>query len=196
MSASGSPRRIILRPGVTEDDVDDLAMENGWVLIGTKVADDLAPYRTVWDDEVSGTEVSYVWDDLVALAYVSLRNGQTSVAETVIRSALGTFQLGDILNDLAAGETGHAAVEAVCRIAVLRPDPDAWILSHLSRLAHSSDKMVRTAVVTAIGYLEWPQLLVLLNEIRAADPDSAVRREAGIVLGGVQVSTEPLLRDE
>jgi HEAT repeat protein len=109
---------------------------------------------------------------------------------------LGTFQLGDMLNDLAAGETGHAAVEAVRRIAVLRPDPDAWILSHLSRLAHSSDKMVRIAVVTAIGYLEWPQLLVLLNQIRAADPDSAVRREAGIVFGGVQVSTEPLLRDE
>jgi hypothetical protein len=187
---------VVLRPGVTEDDLDDVALDAGWVLIGTKPADDLAPYRTVWDDEESGTEVSYIWDDLVSLAYVSLRYGETAAAEAIIRSGVGTFGLEDMLDDIAAAETGEFAVNAVCRIAVSRPDPDSRILSQLRRLAHSSDRMVRVAVVTAIGYLEWAPLLMLLKEMRAADSDPVVRREAGIVLSGIQGGTPPSPQDE
>ena len=188
--------RIVLRPGVTEDDLEDVALDVGWILIGSMAANDLTPYRTVWDDENDGTEVTYIWDDLVSMAYVYLRDGDVAAAEAVVRSRVGTFGLDDLLHDLAAAATGPSAVEAVCRIAVARPEPDAWILGHLRRLAHSPDGMVRIAVVTAIGYLEWGPLLELLREMRSADSDPAVRREAGIVLSGSRAGEQRTCDEE
>src|SRR5882757_9268412 len=108
--------RVLLRPDVTEEMVEDLALDLGWVMLGSHPPTDTAPYERVWEDEVSNVHVRYVWDDLLELAFMLLRGRDVAEPEARILEALPTYTYGDVLDELRAASGRDHIVDAIARL--------------------------------------------------------------------------------
>jgi hypothetical protein len=177
--------RVLLRPEVTEEQVEDVSLDLGWVVLGSRVATDTTPYEQVWQDENAAVYVHFVWDDLLALAFLLLHGGDVPTVERKVRAALPTYTYDEVLTELRSATDGAQLTDSIFRLAVLRPAEDPEVIELLQRAAGSKDAAVRRCVVHGVSYLEWPALLTLIADLRENDPDQTVREDAALVLDAI-----------
>jgi hypothetical protein len=173
---------------VSEDQVDEVSLDLGWIPLGSRPASDTSPYERVWLDEVAEVYVHYVWDDLLALAFLLLQGRDVRTVEQEIQAALPIHTYDEVLAELRSASGREAVIDAIARLAALRPSEDAGVAELLRGMANDDDPEIRRAVVTAAGYLEWPALLALLTRLREDDADQTVRDEAATVLDAIASS--------
>lgn len=177
--------RVLLRDDVTEDRVEDVALDLDWIPLGSREATDNGPYEQIWEDEVAGVYVHYVWDDLVRMAYLLVQGTEVIAVETAIRAVLPTYAYGEVIGELRTATGREPVIDAICRIAVLQPNENVEIVRLLLNAADNEDPEIRRAVITATGYLEWRALLERIAIFRDHDPDAVVRADAALVLDAV-----------
>jgi hypothetical protein len=183
--------RIIIKPGITEEDVAELAVSVGWIPLGSRPASPRNPYAFVWEDENHDVEIHYVYDNLLDMAYLYLQGRNTHEVELLARAGLASWTYVELLDQLKTATRAEDVIDAICRIALSR-EAETHEAVNLLVSATSGDAGIRRAVITAAGYLEWPPLIELAQRLRACDPDVEVREEAALVLDAIAEHERPL----
>jgi hypothetical protein len=188
--------RVLLHLNVTEEQLEELALDLDWMPKGLRAATDKAPYQHVFQDETAGVYIHYVWDELLRIPYVLLRGDDVAAVEEKIRRSLPTYTYDEVVEHLRSASGRESVIDAICQVALLRSaedrdsaeDPE--IVELLRRERQSDDVEIRRAVVTCAGYLEWPALLALITEVREIDSNETVRQDATLVLDAIAESNE------
>jgi hypothetical protein len=176
---------LVLRHHISRDEVERLAWDMGWILV--EVGDNGAEvYVDIWATPDEEVEIHYVEDHPIGLHYFVLHGKNTeSVKETLVTTwnfwsaaqALRAFRHATNHDDKLIG------LYAVALTAP--PEPASDVLEVLRLAASDPDPGVRQAVIVATGYLGWPELVELVEQIHHDDPVSSLRANAGILLEGL-----------
>jgi hypothetical protein len=192
---TGSPAqrklRVVLRPDVTADDVDDAALDLDWSLVGHWDATDERPYEDRYLDPTERTSVSFVDDTYVGLRYLVVSGPDLEPVAAEAREMLPTVPAAEALAALAGARTSADRAAAVPAVALAAdPDDRASAAAALREAALEGDDEVRLAVVRASTYVGWPELREVLATLRDSASGPAVRHLAGVALDGLALQDE------
>lgn len=174
--------RIVLKPGVSRDEVGFLAARYEWWLLSIGRESD-EYIRDEWRAKDDGTFVVYIEDPVVNLPYLLVKGPSADAVAETIRRGLPVWSSAEAAELLARAADWRDKAAAVHFIALgAPPREDESVVDVLERMSRDPDPHVRRAVVISIGYLaSWPALRTLLETIEREDPDENIGRDAGTV---------------
>ncbi len=182
--------RVVLREGVGPVDVDDVALDLDWLLVGHWDATDERPYEDRYVDRAERTSVSYLDDTYVGLRYLVVTGPDARSVADEAREALPTLSGADALAALAAARTDAERAAAVPAVALAAGEDRSDAVTALRTAAVDGDDGVRMAVVRAATYVGWPELRQLLETLRESASGKDVRHLAGVALEGLALQDE------
>lgn len=191
VETSASKIRVVLRPEVTLDDIEEAALDLDWLFLRNWPASEERPYEDLWVDRDEQTSIHYIDDHLVSVQYLLISGPDARTVETEAREALSTCGPADATNAWQHASTRAERVEAVYLLALATDPADYTSAAELLRAAASDgDPEVRRAVILAATYVGWPELRAVLAELEERDPDESVRRDARFALEGLNMQDQ------
>ncbi|MFD7186386.1 HEAT repeat domain-containing protein [Streptomyces sp. NPDC059914] len=161
-----------------------MAMEFGWTPVGTREESEESPFTEIWQEEGSGTLISFVHDSLLGIDYLLIRGTDAAKLTQQIQSKISTYTRQSIFDELRQTGDRETCIAGLYRASLIggkREERD--LFEAIASLAEDSDPEVRHAVIVAGAYLaEWPSMRALLLRLRDDDPEETVRRDARTVL--------------
>lgn len=181
----GPKTRVVLRPEVTLDEVEEAALDLDWLLVRNWPASDKRPYEDIYLDRDEQTAIHYLDDHLVGLRYLVINGPDAGEVEREAREALPTYQPEHATAAWAAASTPEQKINAV-NVLALATDPAErdGAVEALQSAAADLDREVRRAVILATTYVGWPELRALLSSMEH-DADESVRQDARWALEGL-----------
>lgn len=180
-----SPRRLILNPVLTEEDISALAGLQGWPMYAVKPANQVS-YERIFRTADGRNFISYVEDYCIGVRYLSVQGPDTAILAARIPELLPLLSREDVihmLRDASTREEEIAAIDHLAAIAGLQFDSGLFQL--ILKALESDDAEVRKAAIFASSYPAWRELEVPLQQIRANDTDPLVRELAGITMDSI-----------
>lgn len=177
---------VILQDTVSESDVDAAAWNNDWSLVRTIKADENTPHEVIWQDSFQNVNIHYIEDFYIGLAYFVVRGDDLDSVVEDIHGILPIYTEDDVFEMLENFRYDEEnLVKAIYCLGLTAPEQFSLKFFGLFKeiLFHSSP-MVRSAVITAIGYVGWPAFKNLLQSLQQSDPDLEVRKDAEVMLSG------------
>ncbi|MER6565673.1 HEAT repeat domain-containing protein [Streptomyces sp. NPDC001093] len=190
---TGFDRRCVLKPEVSRDDVELAVWEMDLNLfeMGDEEAD---VYVDIWRSDDESTEVHYVEDRPIGLAYMTLRGAAAQAYEQRIRESLACWSFDEVVDALTGAVDRDArlvAVYATVLTAAENPEEqrqrEEAVAEQLRHVAADPDPGIRQSVVIATGYWPRPALVEIVREIQRSDPEPRVRENARILLEGIRL---------
>ncbi|MEU4195260.1 hypothetical protein AB0E69_25400 [Kribbella sp. NPDC026611] len=165
-------RRVVLRSGVSRDEIERAAAELDWVPRQNGELD-------TWSTSDLETSIRHVTTHPTGLPYLIVQGPDAVLIEYQALGLLGSWSLAEALTALAVAPPGPDRRTALLRVALAAPrTPHPNVEGDFVLTAADADPATRRAVVDAVGYLRWPSLLALVERLRTTDPDPTVRAAA------------------
>lgn len=185
---TGFKERLVLKQQpLTRTVLSDVVWEYDWDLEGAgRIGDD--PYVDYWQTADGSVEIHYVEDGMVGLSYVTLYGDDVSIARSQVESLCALWSPPEALAAERA-TTDRDRLRAIYAAALsASAPPDRELIDAFKALARTDDDPgIRQAVVVATGYLPWPELVELVEELSRDDPTEHVRNNAAIMLEGIRL---------
>jgi|tagenome__1003787_1003787.scaffolds.fasta_scaffold20816554_1 hypothetical protein len=182
--------RAVLRPEVTRDAVEDTAWTLDWNIESYENPDPTTVYELVWTDDTGRAEIHYLEDPISGASYLTVRGEEASarkVREDILRE-LPTVAPADARRMFHAAASRDDRLRSVYFTALSSDDTvDEKVVDLMRRAAEDLDSGVRTAVLVATGHLGWAPLRAIAEQLRDGDNDADVRRNAEVLLQGLQL---------
>lgn len=173
---------------MSERDVDAAAWNQDWSLVRTIQATENIPHEIIWQASVENIKIHYIEDFHLGLAYLVL-HGENLNSVAHIRSTLPSYAEDDVFRMLAEPrDDPENLVKALHYLGLIAPsqfDPKFFALLKFALL--HPDSRVRSAIVTAIGYIGWSAFKPLLESLQKSDPDPEVWQDAEVMLSGFKL---------
>jgi hypothetical protein len=181
-----SPRRLVLKPGMTESNFELAAWERNWLIREIDDEDGGALFDT-WATADGKTVIHFVKDRPIGLEYVRVYSESADLIEQQIREDLDIWSAAEALDALRDADSPDGKRLAVYVVALTwSSTPDDQVIARLREAAADPDVNVRRSFVEAVGYLLWPALIEQVDELRRDDSDPVVRDDAGLLLEGIR----------
>ncbi|MFD7285536.1 HEAT repeat domain-containing protein [Streptomyces sp. NPDC059863] len=179
-------QRVVLRPQVTREDVQDIAWEFNWNAIEAGDRSSDTPVD-VWQTLNGGTEIRFVQDRPIGMRYFLIHGTDCESVVRDLRNAVPTWTFPDALSFVRHADDRDDTLIGLYAVALSAASTDRGAaVEQLRAMAGSPDAGIRQAVVIATGYLGWPELIALVEEIHRTDPVDHVRTNAGVLLDGLR----------
>ncbi|MFD8771125.1 HEAT repeat domain-containing protein [Streptomyces sp. NPDC056721] len=179
--------RLVLGRSPRDDEVEELASEQGWQRV-EEVTEDGA--RQILWTIGPGTALTYIEDPVSHNAYavlVSEKQEAFDQALDVIHDELMPWQPRALLSSIEQAGDALARAKAVIRAGLGAPDRyDEEFFARIRDAFESPDKWIREAAVWATAYSHWPQYRPLLEAAEQNDPEEKLRSDAAAVLAGFE----------
>lgn len=181
--------RIVLQETVSEKDVDSAAWDNDWSLIQTIKADENVPHEVIWQDTFQNVNIHYIEDFYIDVAYIVLRGEDLAPVVEDIYAKLPIYTEDYVFKMLEdSSDDQENLIKAIYYLALMAPQQYSlkFFTTFKDLLSHPSS-IVRSAVITAIGYVGWQASKSLLESVQQSDPDAEVRKDAEVMLSGFEL---------
>jgi HEAT repeat protein len=181
---TNAKQRIVLESGVTPDDVQGIAWDLNWnaVEVGDRAADVVVD---VWASMDGKTEIRFIDDRPIALRYFTVQGDNRDLVVREIEDACQVWHFGDAVAAIGQASSRDAKLIAIYAAALSATSDDRPAeVSLLQSLARDDDPALRQSVLLAAGYLGWPELIPLVEEIGQSDPEEFIRHNSAILLEG------------
>lgn len=181
--------RIVLQDTVSESDVDAAAWDNDWSLIRTIKADENTHNEVIWSDTVENVNIHYIEDFYIGIAYCVVHGDNIESVVEDIHATLSTYRENDIFKMLENFKDDQEnLIKAVYYLGLIAPTVFSLKFFSLFKgiLLHHSP-IIRSAVITAIGYVGWEEFKSLLESLEQSDPNSEVRKDSEVMLSGFEL---------
>jgi hypothetical protein len=181
--------RIVLQETVSEKNVDAAAWDSDWSLIKTIKADENTPHEVIWLHSFENVNIHYIEDFYIGIAYFVLRGDELDSVIEDICASLPTYTEDDVFKMLEDYKDDQDnLVKAIYYLGLIAPQQFSSLYFNLFKdvLSHKNS-IVRSAVITAIGYVGWQAFKDLLEPLQNSDPDLEVRTDASVLLSGFEL---------
>lgn len=181
--------RIVLQDTVCESDVDSAAWDNDWSLIRTVKADENTPHQVIWESISENVKIHYIEDFYIGLPYCVVRGDEVELVVEDIHATLPTYTENDVFNMLENFQDDQDnLIKAIYCLGLVAPTQfDLKFFALFNDLLLHSNPMIRSAVITAIGYVGWKAFKSLLESFKQSDSDAEVRKDAEVMLSGFEL---------
>jgi len=181
--------RVVLKREVTPDDVGVLSWREDWNTVSFSRKGEL-PEREVWETMTGDTVITFLGDHITGLRYLVIEGGDAERVRALVASRLPCWSHEEALAFLAGAGDRDEKSHGIYLSAVSAPLREHGPLAErFGELAADPDPDVRHAILVGIGYLgSWPSLRGLARDMRRNDPDDGVRRDAGLLSEGLDLS--------
>lgn len=181
--------RVVLKRDVTLDDVGVLSWREDWNTISFSRKGEL-PEREVWETMNGDTVITFLGDHITELRYLVIDGVQQERVRDLVTTRLPCWTHEEALEFLSRAHDRDEKIHGIYLSAVSAP-PREWgrLAAKFREISSDSDTEVRHAVLVGIAYLgSWPSLRELATDIQKNDPDEGVRRDAGYLIEGLELS--------
>ena len=169
--------RIVLRDGVSLDDVDDARLARGWRVANLVTARPGVPAQQLLLTRDRRHLMHVVDDAQLGVRYLVVSGPEPSVVRREIEAALPTVDEESLRGALAAGEPRALGLAALMCTAA-RPD----VLQAFDRAFVDRVEAVRVAALVAAAYARWPELEPRIARVAQTDPSASLRERALLIL--------------
>ncbi|MFJ8622356.1 HEAT repeat domain-containing protein [Kitasatospora sp. NPDC093550] len=177
--------RLVLKPEFSEHDFKLVVWDLFWDVVDLGRKEDGAVVDS-WLTPGGEAEVHYVDDRNIGVRYVTIRGDGAADAEAELRPRCRVWALDEALAALHRAADRNDKLIALYATALTADDPeDRSVVEALADAARDDDPAVRQAVVLATGYLPWPGLVAVVEELSRTDPVEHVRHNARVLLEGM-----------
>lgn len=181
---ASKPRRVVLMPTVTDEDVAFVAGLNDWSHVGS-IGPNENSFERRWQtpDE---TYVTFVQDLNFQVQYLSIDGPSADTWEQFAHEKFSTLDLPRIVALSRQATSKPDRISALYYIGVAGSgeyDPGAGAV--LREALADPDPDLRRAAIFAALYTGWPEIRPLLERARDHDDDSAVRELAAGALASL-----------
>lgn len=181
--------RIVLQETVSERDVDSAAWDNDWCLIQTIKADENTPHEVIWQDTYQNVDIHYIEDFHIGVDYIVLRGEDLAPDVEDIHAKLPIYTEDYVFKMLEdSSDDQENLIKAIYYLALMAPQQFSLkFFTIFKDLLSHPNSIVRSAVITAIGYVGWQAFISLLESLQQSDPDPEVRKDAEVMLSGFEL---------
>jgi HEAT repeat protein len=181
--------RVVLKREVTLDDVGVLSWREDWNTVSFSRKGEL-PEREVWETMNGDTVITFLGDHITGLRYLVIDGASEENIRDLVISRLPCWTHEEALEFLSRARDRDEKVHGIYLSAVSAPFQEHGPLAAKFREAASDPHPdVRHAVLVGIGYLgAWPSLRSLAMDMKNNDADEGVRRDAGFLIEGLDLS--------
>lgn len=181
--------RIVLQETVSEKDVDSAAWDNDWSLIETIKTDENTPHEVIWQDTFQNVNIHFIEYFYIGVGYIVLRGEDLAPVVEDIHAKLPTYTEDDVFKMLEdSSHDQENLIKAIYYLGLMAPQQYSlkFFTTFKDLLSHPSPN-VRSAVITAIGYVGWQAFKRLLESVQQLDADLEVRKDAEVMLSGFEL---------
>lgn len=178
-------RKVVLRPEVGEDAIDDLARAAGWQLTNVVPEGPRRPAQTIFATNGGLSAVYFVRDGRLGVTYAAATGPEAEALLDHVAEALPAVPA-----TIALEGAPEAVQLGLAVVALAGAPPDEATLARLAALARADDPRLRGAVLTAITYAPFAAFAPLVDGFRA-DPDPALRQAAAQIQAAFPTLSEP-----
>lgn len=181
--------RIVLQETVSERDVDSAAWDNDWSLIQTIKADENTPHEVIWQDTFQNVNIHYIEDFYIDVAYIVLRGEDLAPVVEDICAKLPIYTEDDVFKMLENSSNDQEnLIKAIYYLGLMAPQQYSLkFFTIFKDLLSHRNSIIRSTVITAIGYVGWQAFKSLLESVHQSDPDAEVRKDAEVMLSGFEL---------
>jgi hypothetical protein len=184
-----SALRVVLKREVTLDDVGVVSWREDWNTISISRKGEV-PEREVWEVMNGGTVITFLGDPIVGLRYLVIDGAEQENIRDLVMDRLPCWTHQEALDFLSRASGRDEKIHGIYLASVSAPPHEQEpLLAKFRELAHDVDPDIRNALLVGIGYLgSWPSLRALATDMKNNDPDENVRRDAGYLIEGIELS--------
>lgn len=157
--------------------------------IKTIKADENSPHEVIWLHSLENVKIHYIEDFYIGIAYFVLRGDELDSVIEDIRVTLPTYTENDVFKMLDNYKDDEEnLVKAIYCLGLIAPQQFSPLFfdAFKNSLSHQ-DPIVRSAMITAIGYVCWQELKDLLEPLQSFDSNPEVRSYASVMLSGFKL---------
>ncbi len=134
----------------------------------------------VWEDAEKKTVLRLVFDRVAEVRYVSISGEYAEKYVREYQKEADVFYAKDVLLLLPFHAKGEEAIVGNIFLMAISapPDFDSDYLDAFKRLLDSPIPMIRMETIAAMAYLNWSELIPLVEILKEKDVDAGVRRAA------------------
>lgn len=174
--------RLVLKPDYTLSALRRVAWDLDWDIVDFR-REEAGAFVDIWVTYDRQTEVHYVDDQPIGMRYVTVHGEDGEAVANQIRQSCDLWAWQEAQAALRVATGSNDRLVALYAAALAAPETqNGSLVEDFRAITGDPDAGVRQAVIIAAGYLPWPGLVELVEEMRDNDPDQQVRGNAQILL--------------
>ncbi|MEU6657792.1 hypothetical protein [Streptomyces sp. NPDC046821] len=178
--------RFVLKPTCSIRDLKRLAWDLDWDIVDLRRSE-AGAYVDIWITYDKRTEIHHVDDEPIGMRYLTVRGEAGDEVARQIQENCDLWSYQEARRALRSAADRNEKLTAVYAAALTAPaEEDGGLVAAFREVAHDADPGVRQSVVIATGYLPWPGLVRIVDEVLTRDPVDRVRRNSELLLEGLQ----------
>lgn len=175
--------KVILKDGVTQDDIDDMMDDIGCRLVNVVPPSPSLPGQMIYTTRDRQRVVYLVEDVQLGLNYFTGVGGDSVDDLEELRERLPCLHRDDLDELLADGDEESKRVRALSIMAIsVTGEPSEDHLSFFRDSLEHRSVTVRFAALVALAYVRWSTLRYSVEQIASSDEDGMIRLHAQRVL--------------
>jgi hypothetical protein len=180
--------RLVLADDVDREQVETAAWDLNWLWWDEVQRTADTPHEVIWKTADDESRIHLIEDFLVGLNYLMFQGKDAAALANDASSKLPVYSKKDIagLHKDASGRDERIKAVYVAALAASPSKVDRELLALLEAAFKADDSEVRQAAVAASGYVGWEPLKEELRRLAESDPDEGVKRDAGVMLEGIE----------
>ena len=183
--------RIITKPNVNREKINDLETKYNWTWEHTTTASEEKPFEQIWSTRDKQTAIHYIEDKLIDVCYFFIEGRENEVISN-IKSSLEIFDEKEICQMFESAVEKDEYVQATYYLGVAAPpyivekgatpESNPEFLELFKRAFSHSEVDVRRAAIIAACFAGWREFRELLEKLKNQDVDSEIRYLADVAL--------------
>jgi hypothetical protein len=174
--------RVILKEGVSRDEIDDVIAARGWRLCNIAPADVGRPAQIICVS-AAGTDLIYVIHDVrLDALYVAIAGPDQARLEADVRASFPAYPPEEIkaMTTSLEPQTFLRGLAYAALTAPLGGSP--WLVSAIRAGLMHKRADVRGSTLVVAAYAAWPDVQALVRGAMKHEKDEAVRAQAGTLI--------------
>jgi hypothetical protein len=184
--------QILLRDNVSAGEVLNAARPYGYAPDKTIEATEDAPHEVqLVSPHRPGGRVSYVDNQQIGVRYVKIDGPDAAGVRAELEPALPHYDPGTAYARATSEGNTQDRITGLFHLALARgPVPEPDVLRLIGELLLDRDATLRQAAVVAAAYLEWPDVLPMLDDLLTREPTGRTREDAKLVASRLRAQPE------
>jgi hypothetical protein len=180
------PSRFVLKQDYSVRTLKRLAWDLDWDVVDLR-REEAGAFVDIWITYDKRAEIHHVDDEPIGMRYLTVRGDGRDEVVRQIRENCDLWSHEEAREALRDATDRNQKLVALYAAALTAPaEQEDDFVDEVLVMARDEDPGVRQAVIIATGYLPWPGMVHIIEEVLINDPVEHIRQNAAILIEGIR----------